>query len=63
MKLVGTDVYWRMYWLLPVVPLAAYAGTTLVFGLKGERKEDSSDRRLPGSDCSERYFRIQRYLF
>ena len=39
MKLVGTDVYWRMYWLLPVVPLAAYAGTTLVFGLKGKGKK------------------------
>ena len=25
--------------LLPVVPLAAYAGTTLVFGLKGKGKK------------------------
>lgn len=38
MKLVGADVYWRMYWLLPVVPLAAFLGTKLVYLMKGKGK-------------------------
>ncbi len=38
MKLVGSDVYWRLYWLLPVVPLAAFLGTKLVYLAKGKGK-------------------------
>ena len=39
MKLVGQDVYWRVYWLLPIILLAAYAGTELVSALKGRWKQ------------------------
>ena len=39
MKLVGQDVYWRVYWLLPIILLAAYAGTELVSALKRRWKQ------------------------
>lgn len=29
-KCVGAEVYWRVLWVLPVVPLLSYAGTRLV---------------------------------
>ena len=31
-KCVGGDVYWRVLWLLPTVPLLAYGGTALIYG-------------------------------
>lgn len=36
-KCVGELVYWRVLWLLPVVPLLAYAGTDLI-GRLGKKK-------------------------
>ena len=29
-KCIGRSVYWRVLWILPAVPLIAYAGTCLV---------------------------------
>lgn len=31
---IGQDVYWRVLWILPLVPLLAYAGTEFVKGQK-----------------------------
>ncbi len=41
-KCVGGDVYWRVLWLLPTVPLLAYGGTALIYG--------SRDSKLPTAD-------------
>ena len=29
-KCIGRSVYWRVLWILPAVPLIAYAGTCLI---------------------------------
>lgn len=39
MKLDEASVYWRVYWLLPVVLLAAFAATKLVYLVKGRGKQ------------------------
>ncbi|MDD3797205.1 MAG: hypothetical protein PHE06_14810 [Lachnospiraceae bacterium] len=39
MKMVGEDVYWRTFWVLPVVILAASAGTDLIAMIAGRKKQ------------------------
>ena len=39
MKLVGQEVYWRCFWALPTVAVAAFAGTELISSLKGKGKK------------------------
>ncbi len=36
-RCIGPEVYWRVLWLLPVVPLVAYAGTEFVEGFGKSR--------------------------
>lgn len=39
MRMIGEDVYWRAYWLLPVILLAAYAGTEFVSIFRAKWKQ------------------------
>lgn len=39
MKMIGGEVYWRVFWLLPVVLIVAFTGTEIVALVKGRGKK------------------------
>lgn len=49
-KCVGGDVYWRVLWLLPTVPLLAYGGTALIYGSRDPRQPAGDKQRKAVAD-------------
>ena len=57
---IGTDTYWRMFWLLPVTPVIAYV---LVLAVCREARARRGYRRgccLCASDRGDRFLRVRK---
>ena len=49
-KCVGGDVYWRVLWLLPTVPLLAYGGTALIYGSRDSKSPTADEPKEAVAD-------------
>lgn len=58
-KCVGGDVYWRVLWLLPTVPLLAYGGTALIYGSRDSKSPTADEPKEAVADGQKKTADVQ----
>lgn len=58
-KCVGGDVYWRVLWLLPTVPLLAYGGTALIYGSRDSKSPTADEPKEAVADEQKKTADVQ----